>query len=68
MASRLRAGTQRKTRSLEARVFSLGGMDLPPRVEGGGKPMDRRTLRLLLYLLILVEIASVLAIAVSALP
>jgi hypothetical protein len=30
--------------------------------------MDRRTLRLLLYLLILVEIASVLAITVSALP
>jgi hypothetical protein len=31
-------------------------------MKGGDKPMDRRTLRLLLFLLILVEIGSLLTI------
>jgi len=59
----LRAGTQRKTRSQRPGSLSLGDAACHPR-EGkeGDRPVDRRTLRLLLGVLAPAELSIVLVI------
>jgi hypothetical protein len=66
--SRLRAGPNERP-GAERPGFVVGVTGLvTPEMGGGDKPLDRRTLRLLLYVLMLAELTIVLVILSSLIP